>query len=347
MVAAETPGIPPLSSAEPSLPAVHAFHLVQGVKLCGGSDTQLLAEIGIPIEQLSDPSARLSLARMTPLIQRAIELSGEPALGAIIGWNTSASNFGVAGFAALSAPKLRDAVDIAIRFVPLITNIARLTLHVARGRATLELEELHPFGPVREFLAALPLIALSRLGDALTGGPIEGTVEFAFPDPGYFSRFPEEHTSRMRFDQPAHRLVFDAAALERPVLTADPAAYRTALALCERQLVEREPGALLVQRVNAELFAADGGVRSSVQVARALAMAERTLKRKLAEQGTSYSELLDRRRHVRALELLRTSASIEEVAERLGYSDAANFTRAFRRWTGKSPRAARKAARGE
>jgi AraC-like DNA-binding protein len=68
-------------------------------------------------------------------------------------------------------------------------------------------------------------------------------------------------------------------------------------------------------------------------------MAERTLKRKLAEQGASYSELLDRQRQTRALELLRTDASIDDIAERLGYADAANFTCAFRRWTGKSPHA--------
>ncbi|HKP55781.1 MAG TPA: AraC family transcriptional regulator [Polyangiales bacterium] len=56
--------------------------------------------------------------------------------------------------------------------------------------------------------------------------------------------------------------------------------------------------------------------------------------------------MLDRVRHTRALELLRSEASIDEAADRLGYTDAANFTRAFRRWTGKSPRAVRKAARG-
>jgi AraC-like DNA-binding protein len=174
---------------------------------------------------------------------------------------------------------------------------------------------------------------------------LPGEAEFAFAQPDYLSRFPPAEVARLRFDQPRHRLVFDAAYLDLPIVTADPAAYRTALELCERQLVEREPGALLVQRVNRELFAADGGVRTSVQVARSLGMAERTLKRRLAEQGTSYSELLDRQRQTRALELLRTDWSIEEVADRLGYSDAANFTRAFRRWTGKSPRAVRKAAR--
>lgn len=342
-MAAESEEIPALPSSVPSLPAVYALHLAQGVKLCGGSDTQLLAELGIPVEQLSDPSARIGLVRMQGLILRAMELCGEPGLGIVIGWNTSISNFGMLGFAALAAPKLRDAVDIAVRFVPSITNIARVKLEVADGRATIELEELHPFRPVREFLAALPLIALARLGEALTGAPIAGTVEFGFPDPGYFSRFPPEHTARVRFDQPAHRLVFDAIELDRPILTADPAAYRTALELCQRQLVELKPGALLVQRVSHELFAADGGVRSARQVARSLAMADRTLKRKLAEQGTSYSDLLDRQRHMRAIELLRGDASIEAIAERLGYSDAANFTRAFRRWTGTSPRAARKA----
>lgn len=346
-MASESAGLAELTNTEPSFPAVYALHLAGGVKLCGGSDLQLLAELGIPTEQLSDPNARISLAGLTLIIQRAIELCGEPALGAVIGWSASVSNFGALGFAAMSAPKLSAAIDIAVRFVPVITSIMRLKLEVANGEATLELEEAHPFGPVREFLAMLALVALSRLGESLTGHALDGFLDVACPRPAYVDRFPREHASRMRFEQPLHRLLFQASDLERPILTADPASYRTALELCERQLVEREPGALLVQRVTSELFAADGGVRSSVQVARALAMAERTLKRKLAEQGTSYSELLDRRRHMRALELLRTSASIEQVAERLGYSDAANFTRAFRRWTGKSPRALRKAARGD
>jgi AraC-like DNA-binding protein len=73
-------------------------------------------------------------------------------------------------------------------------------------------------------------------------------------------------------------------------------------------------------------------------------MGERTLKRRLAEQETSYTELLDHARHARALELLRGDTSAEEVSSQLGYSDAANFTRAFRRWTGKSPRALRQSA---
>ena len=67
-------------------------------------------------------------------------------------------------------------------------------------------------------------------------------------------------------------------------------------------------------------------------------MSTRTLKRKLSEEGVSYTSLLDERRRLQGVALLRTELSVERIAERLGYSDAANFTRAFRRWTGKSPR---------
>jgi AraC-like DNA-binding protein len=70
-------------------------------------------------------------------------------------------------------------------------------------------------------------------------------------------------------------------------------------------------------------------------------MSVRTLKRKLAEEGTSYSDLTDQVQLGRAVSLRRSVLTVDEIADRLGYSDAANFTRAFRRWTGKSPRAYR------
>lgn len=103
--------------------------------------------------------------------------------------------------------------------------------------------------------------------------------------------------------------------------------------------------ATLVERVQRSLFGADGLVCSARLLARQLGMSERTLKRRLAEQNTSYTELLDAARRKRSLELLGSNASVEEVSTRLGYSDAANFTRAFRRWTGQSPRALRQTAR--
>lgn len=331
--------------SEPSVPAVYALHLAQGVRLAGGSDAQLLAELGIPYDELAQPDARISFERIAHLIERALALSNEPALGPLLGWHSSLSKFGMLGFAALSAPNLGAALQVAVRFSPLLTSICRFQLQVAGDTATLELEELHSFGALREFFASTILVTVAKLGETLAGQPLfpQGRVEFAFPAPVYVERIDPALQTLLHYDQPQHRLVFARALLDMPVATADPAAHRTALEVCERQLADYTPGASLVQRVTRALLAADGApVHGPAEIARGLGMAERTLKRKLAEHGTSYSQLLDRERQTRALALLRTAASIEEVAARLGYSDAANFTRAFRRWTGQTPRALRR-----
>ena len=79
------------------------------------------------------------------------------------------------------------------------------------------------------------------------------------------------------------------------------------------------------------------------ETARALGLSTRTLKRRLAAEGTDFTPLLDEQRRHRALLLLRSAdLSVEAVAEQVGYSDVANFTRAFRRWSGTTPTAYRR-----
>ena len=70
-----------------------------------------------------------------------------------------------------------------------------------------------------------------------------------------------------------------------------------------------------------------------------LGVSPRTLQRRLNQQGASYSDLVERCRHQAACEYLEhTSDSIADIARKLGYCDASSFSRAFRRWTGRTPR---------
>jgi AraC-like DNA-binding protein len=131
---------------------------------------------------------------------------------------------------------------------------------------------------------------------------------------------------------------FDAALLDHPLVTADRAALRLAREACEQQLEALGPSVDVLNRVRQLLPGDAGGYRSLAAVARLMHVSERTLKRRLADRRESYSGLLDEHRHAQALALLAEGAqSIEQIADRLGYSDAANFTRAFRRWTGGPP----------
>ncbi|HEX8953322.1 MAG TPA: helix-turn-helix transcriptional regulator, partial [Polyangia bacterium] len=165
------------------------------------------------------------------------------------------------------------------------------------------------------------------------------------PEPAYFARFRGLAPGTMRFGRRQHRLVFDADTLELPFATADPAALVLTREQCERELDALGFAGPFRERVAALALRGGGGARSVEEVAAQLRVSSRTLKRRLAELGTSYSAILDRERKRRALALLRTTTlTMDEVAERLGYSDVANFGRAFRRWTGSSPAATRRRA---
>jgi AraC-like DNA-binding protein len=135
--------------------------------------------------------------------------------------------------------------------------------------------------------------------------------------------------------------------LDLPLVTADPAAMELARAQCDRELAAQAEAGGFVGRVREAVARAGGGFRSLDEVARRLHLSTRTLKRRLAIQGTSFSGVLDEVRQQRALLLLEDRRlALAEVADRLGYSDAANFTRAFRRWTGQTPAAFRGRASG-
>ena len=102
------------------------------------------------------------------------------------------------------------------------------------------------------------------------------------------------------------------------------------------------------RRVEAELepLLATGPIRIE-PVARALGCSRQTLYRRLKAEGLTFEQVLDDLRRRRALKLVRESAlPVKEIAWRLGFSDPAAFSRAFKRWTGKSPRAMREAQSG-
>ena len=326
----------------PSLPAIHGLHLAQLVERWHVSLEDLLGDIPILPAELSDPAARMPLSIVERIIGRARALTGEPGLGIYLGLHMRISAHGYVGFAAMTASNLREALEIGVRFTPTLTNTIALRLHVEERVASLVVEELHSFGTARDFIVFSLLYGYWQMGNAITGRELDGNADFAFPEPSYFSRFVRVARGEIRFSQPANRLVFDARLLNLPLTMADPAALRLATEQCERELDALGYEGHVVARVRALLPSRQAGFRTLDEIAKQIHVSPRTLKRKLADDGTSYSELLEEQRRERAMLLLRSrELSVEEVAERLGYSDSANFTRAFRRWTGRTPNAFR------
>jgi len=130
--------------------------------------------------------------------------------------------------------------------------------------------------------------------------------------------------------------------LDAPLTTGDPEALMEAARICERELERVTARASMGSRVRQLLLKEEGHFPSLPSTARSLRLTPRTLHRRLEAEGTSYGALLDDARHALAVEHLRAGRlSVKELAHRLGYSDVANFRRAFKRWEAAPPSALR------
>jgi len=183
------------------------------------------------------------------------------------------------------------------------------------------------------------IVGIRQLGTELTGTVPHGFAECVFPTP-LFIKGPID---QIAFDRPAHRLVFAASVLDQQLVSADTVATRLAIEQCERELASTSDGELAA-RIRAALEADPATTLPAV--AKKLRLSSRTLKRRLAEQGTTFTAIRDDLRRQRALLLVdNRSLAIGEIALKLGYTELPNFTRAFRKWTGVTPIAYRERPR--
>lgn len=320
-----------------TLPAGYAREVID---LCARFDVApaaVVAGSGVSLETLADPTARLDLAAFEHLLRRARELTHEPGLAFYAGLHMRVSWHGFLGFAAMTAGSLREALELAERFGRTRSDAVALVTRVRGDDASVVIEERVALGTLREHLVTALLVGLATIGEALVGRSVPGHLEVRHAEPPYFARFLEAvpALSAMRFAQSHDRLVFPKSALDLPIVSADGAATSLAREQCERELAALGDGAHLQDRVRALVR---DGFPTLERVARRLFVSPRTLKRRLAEQGTTFSDVVDDVRRREALLLLDDRRlSVDEIALRLGYSDTANFSRAFRRWTGRTP----------
>jgi AraC-like DNA-binding protein len=332
------------SASQHSLRIAHVIHLLEVVKRWDVGPAELLAGSGVTEAMFEDPRATLPVPTMVGILERARELTREPALGLHIGLHTRATLYGSLGFAVVSAATIREAIDVSIRFGSIVTTAVTVRFRHDRRTASLIVDEHADFGTARDIVLLTTLVALWQVSVSLTRRELTtSTAEFAFPEPAYADRLGIAGL-RMRFGRPVHQLTFDARSLDLPYTMPNPVALKLAAEQCQRELRSLGLEGDVVARVRGLVLRPDGGPRSLDEVAAVLRLSPRTLKRQLGARGASFSAIRDAQLRERALLLLRApELSLAEVATRLGYATLAGFERAFQRWTDSTPATCRRA----
>jgi AraC-like DNA-binding protein len=279
---------------------------------------------------------------------RNVSAVAPPGFGLAIGARLGSVSHGVLGLGAVSAPTLRDALELLVRYGHVrdpsfgfrLRKLGRKVRIEIHERIDLLEEERVP--EIETFLLSLQAIMESILGRELEGTTVEISARPAHAD--LYRRY---FSGTVRFGSEVSALVVPESWLDHPSPFADPAVHRVAVLNLEA-MAERLKGRRYTAALVEELMASAGpGGRSLEEVAQKLAVSKRTLIRRLTEAGTTYRELRDARRRTLARELLSdTSLTAAEIAYRLGYEDASNFGKACQRWFGRSPGALRKRPRG-
>lgn len=337
---------------KPSAPVAYAQLLVEILGERGIPAATLLKGLPLDPALLEQPQARLSRLQWGALVLRAMYLTRNQGLGIELGLRMRPTAHGVLGYAYMSSGSLRQALELTQRYARLRQAAFEFRYVEAGTYGRLEMHQKIPIPVLRNFFFEISLIGNLQGVAMLLGRELldlkDAEIWFDTPPPPYFEQW-RERLPTVRYGQPCNAVTLPLSYLElRPVM-ADPQAMQEAVALCERELaLLPDRDADVVLRVRAELVPApQGGYPSLDEVAGRLFLSDRSLKRRLQEQGSSFMQLLDEARLRDASRLLEHSTlEIQAIAERLGYMDPPNFSRAFQRWTGESPGAWRKRRRG-
>ena len=301
-------------------------------------DTCLLGT-GITDADLQNGEALIPRAGEMRLIENLmLALPDEPALGFRLGLEYNPATFGTWGFALRTSRTLREAVTRALRYLPLSTAYCHV-FAFEEGRSFGIGMDASPIPHhLRQFLLERDMATAVHLLRELSLSSVD-IVALTFRE------LPDSHAQQIerlsgvtpigRNERNAIQVHVDT--VDQPLATYDPQLVRMLDDQC-RQRLERLQTGTLAGRVRQQLNGSPGLVASLEEVARALGLSPRSLRRKLDQEGTSFRTLVEDERRQLALQFLENSdMKLDELAIHLGYTDTASFTRAFRRWMGCSP----------
>ena len=339
------PAITPISHhSKALLPALKAMQAM------GHDADDCLAGTGIAHAGLlaGKLPGNFTLAQEFRFHRNLLQLSGDPLLGLKLGQAYTMQAYGLFGYAFLSAPTLRHAMSIVSNYGPLSFTLFRIDFRETRTAGIIQYsrqvdipEDLLTYYVDRDLAATLPGGAPELPAQLSPTGVV--MMHDGHGQQRVYERF---FDCPVTFGGSRSELQVAASLLDTPMPLQDAETSAICQQQCQLLLARLTKSSGFIDSVRQLIVARPGYFPDIDYVAAKLNITSRTLRRRLAEEGSSYQQILADVRYQLAQEYLGTSSlPIEEIAEMLGYSTPGNFSHAFKRWHGSPPSQFRQARR--
>jgi len=315
--------------------------LAKAIDSYGIDSRELFAKVGLDHSKLNDPLARFTYTAVTRLWALARDTTGDPCLGIKVASFWHPTTLHALGYSWLASNSLEEAFEGMSRYARLLNtgahDVLKLrktadTFHVIIDPSTMK---PHPHTvAIDSSLAMIMTMCRTAYGENLR--PIRVSLQHSAP--GASSCFTDFFDAPVGFSQPETSICLELEAVTTPLTTANPELVRVNdqivtdyLANLDRADVTMQVRAQLIERLPSGRVTED-------EIADSINVSQRSLQRRLKEQGISFTQLLESTRSELGLQYVRDpQRSFNEIAFLLGFAEPGNFSRAFKRWYGKSP----------
>ncbi|WP_166352539.1 AraC family transcriptional regulator [Phytoactinopolyspora limicola] len=322
---------------EPATADAELVRITDRLAAASGWDlADALSAAGITRPSLDVPELRVTVRQARVFLRCALASTARPDLGLLIGAGQTLTTWGVLGLAMVAADDVEQAVSVGLRYRSLAGPLAELHTHDDQGALVLTTEPLPGLEDVSRFVVEemfASIAGMLSLGLGLPPGvpaPIE--AEFAFPPPDDSAVLLDLFGAAATYESAASRLVIPADVLRTPLPTADRFCHRKMRRLLDDEVAARHEIHGFVAQVERSISLHLDEAPTMPAIASRFHVSERTLRRRLAEAGTTFQALVDALRRDRAHEMLSTGATYTEVARVCGLSDERSLRRALARW---------------
>jgi len=314
--------------------------VVEAIERAGIPREALFTRAGLDPRVMDRAEGRISLDEYDALQDVAADLTGDEALGLHMGEAATETTHPIVAHLVAHARTLREGIEALLRFYQLVTDRPAWRLVEEGDAATLFYDVAPGSSKSTRFRAEVTMTGFYRMLRVFARDARPRFVAFEHAEPRYRAEYTRIFEGAECFDQEFTGIVFDRELLEATQIHRDAEFRAVVESQAEKRLSRLTKNASYAVRVRDYLLDRAKGDRPDMAAAaRALGLSTRSLRRRLSQEGRSYSDIVDEALSTIAKRLLADDErSIEATAYDMGFSSPSAFHKAFKRWTGTTPR---------